>query len=139
MQALEESHSFGQLREFAKLLSRKARVGSNPTSSATYKIKRFLRCWDVKLLRNLYVPPMYYVYILKSTKDDSLYIGYTSNLKKRFVEHNTGKSLATRHKRPYKLIFYEAFINKIDAKNRESYLKSGWGFRSIKKLLKRSL
>ena len=82
---------------------------------------------------------MYYVYILQSEKDKSLYIGYTADLKKRFSEHNNGLSLATKYKRPYKLIFYEAFIDRIDAKHRETYLKSGWGFRSIKKLLKRSL
>jgi len=82
---------------------------------------------------------MYYVYILKSSKDNSLYIGYTNNLKKRFLEHNQGLSLATKHKRPYILIFYEAFLNRLDAKNRENYLKSGWGFRSINKLLKRYL
>ena len=62
---------------------------------------------------------MYYVYILKSQKDQSLYIGYTSDLKKRFQEHNNGLSLATKYKRPYKLIFYEAFMNRIDAKHRE--------------------
>ncbi len=48
---------------------------------------------------------MFYVYVLQSLKDKSLYIGYTSNLKKRFVEHNNGLSTATKHKRPYTLIF----------------------------------
>lgn len=82
---------------------------------------------------------MYYVYILKSDKDHSLYIGYTSDLKKRFYEHNKGLSKSTKHKLPYKVIFYEAFTDKIDAKHREIYLKRGWGFRAIKKLLKQSL
>lgn len=82
---------------------------------------------------------MFYVYILQSLKNNSLYIGYTNNLKKRFKEHNDGKSIATKPFRPYRLIFYEAFINKKDAKNRELYLKSGWGFRSIKKILKNYL
>jgi putative endonuclease len=82
---------------------------------------------------------MYYVYILQSLKDKSLYIGYTDNLKRRFEEHNSGKSFATKPFRPYKLIFYEAFLNRIDAKNREKYLKSGWGWRTIKKLLKNQL
>ena len=77
----------------------------------------------------------YYVYILQSLKNNSLYIGYTSNLKKRFKEHNDGKSLATKPFRPYELIYYEAFLNRLDAKNREEYLKSGWGFRSIRKML----
>lgn len=78
----------------------------------------------------------YYVYILQSYKNKSLYIGYTSDLKKRFKEHNSGESKATKPFYPYKLIFYEAFLNRVDAKDREEYLKSGWGFRSIKKMLK---
>lgn len=82
---------------------------------------------------------MYYVNVLQSSVDSSFYIGYTSHLKKRFNEHNRGLSQATKYKRPYTLLFYEAFIDRIDAKNREEYLKSGWGFRCIKKILKRTL
>ncbi len=81
----------------------------------------------------------YYVYILQSQKDKSFYIGYTVDLIKRFNQHNNGESQATKPFRPYKLIFYEAFIDRIDAKHREVYLKSGWGFRSIKKMLKNYL
>jgi len=81
----------------------------------------------------------YYVYILQSQKDNSFYIGYTSDLKKRFKEHNDGQSQATKPFRPYKLIFYEAFLNRIDAKNREEYLKSGYGRKTINNLLKRFL
>lgn len=76
-----------------------------------------------------------YVYILKSLKNNSLYIGYTANLRKRFEEHNAGKNLATKPFRPYKLIFYEAFLNKTDVKNREVYLKSGYGRKTIKGFL----
>ena len=90
-----------------------------------------------KLLR--FAILMFYTYILQSLKNKSLYIGYTTDLKKRFGEHNDGKSLATKPFRPYKLIFYEAFIGRKDAKAREEYLKSGWGFRSIKKMLKSCL
>ena len=79
---------------------------------------------------------MFFVYILQSEKDKSLYIGYSSNLKKRYKEHNQGFSTATKYKRPYKLIYYEAFVKQKDAKDREKYLKSGWGWRSIKKLLR---
>jgi len=82
---------------------------------------------------------MYYVYILLSQKNKSLYIGYTSDLQKRFAEHNAGKSLATKPFRPYILIFYEAFLDRIDAKNREEYLKSGYGRKTIKKLLDKFL
>ncbi|MBI2673956.1 MAG: GIY-YIG nuclease family protein [Candidatus Zambryskibacteria bacterium] len=79
---------------------------------------------------------MYCVYILQSQKDKSLYIGYTTNIGKRLAEHNSGKSQATRPFRPYELIYYEAFIDMKDAKSREEYLKSGWGRRTINKLLK---
>lgn len=82
---------------------------------------------------------MHYVYVLMSLKDNSLYIGYTTDLKKRIKEHKEGKSQSTKFRRPFKLIFYEAFINRIDAKRRENYLKSGWGRRSLTKMLKRYL
>ncbi|OGH38969.1 MAG: hypothetical protein A3B44_03655 [Candidatus Levybacteria bacterium RIFCSPLOWO2_01_FULL_38_21] len=78
---------------------------------------------------------MYFVYILQSKKNQSLYIGYTEDVSNRLKEHNKGKSKATKPFRPYKLIFYEAFLNRKDAKAREIYLKSGWGFRNIKKIL----
>jgi putative endonuclease len=78
----------------------------------------------------------YYVYLLQSLKDYSWYIGYTNNLKKRFFEHNKGINRSTKGKRPWKLIYYEAGINEIDAKNRERYLKSGMGRRYLKNRLK---
>lgn len=81
----------------------------------------------------------YYVYILQSQKNNSLYIGYTSDLKKRFVKHNSGESKATKPFIPYKLIFYEAFLNRIDAKNREIYLKGGYGRKIIHAMLKKYL
>ena len=82
---------------------------------------------------------MYYAYILKSLLDGSFYIGYTSDLKRRFKERNAGKSIFTKNKLPYELFFYEAFANRKDAESRENYLKSGWGWRTIKKILKNYL
>lgn len=79
---------------------------------------------------------MYYVYILQSEKDGRFYIGFTDDIERRLIEHNEGKSLATKPFRPYKLIYYEAFLYIKDAKAREKFLKSGWGRRSIKKMLK---
>ncbi|KKR86354.1 MAG: GIY-YIG catalytic domain protein [Candidatus Curtissbacteria bacterium GW2011_GWA1_41_11] len=54
----------------------------------------------------------YYVYILQSQKDNSFYIGYTTDLIKRFKQHNNGESQSTKPFRPYKLLFYEAFLNR---------------------------
>ncbi len=81
----------------------------------------------------------HYVYILQSLKTNSLYIGYTTNLILRVEKHNAGKNKATKPFIPYKLIYYEAFLDRIDAKNREEYLKGGYGRRSINVLLKRYL
>ena len=80
-----------------------------------------------------------YTYILQSLKNNSFYIGYTSDLGKRFKEHNSGNSKATKPYRPYQLIFYEAFLNRNDAKNREKYLKGGYGRKSIKTMLSKYL
>jgi putative endonuclease len=66
---------------------------------------------------------MFYVYILKSKKCDDLYIGFTSDLKKRLLEHNNGDTPSTKTKRPYKLIYYEAYPAESDARRRESMLK----------------
>lgn len=81
----------------------------------------------------------YYVYILRSLKNGSLYTSYTTNLKQRFKSHNIGENLATKPYLPYELIFYEAFLNIDDAKSREEYLKSGWGLKALKNMLKRFL
>jgi putative endonuclease len=66
-----------------------------------------------------------------------LYIGYTTDLIKRIKRHNQGTNKATKPFIPYKLIFYEAFLNNIDAKNREIYLKSGYGRKTIKGMLEK--
>ena len=55
---------------------------------------------------------MYYVYILQSEKDKSFYRGSTSNLKIRFKKHNNGEVTYTSKHRPWKLIWYCAFLNK---------------------------
>jgi len=66
---------------------------------------------------------MYYVYVLKSQKDGSLYFGYTNDLKRRFVEHNEKKNISTKHKAPFQLIYYESYRARADAKHREKQLK----------------
>ena len=80
----------------------------------------------------------YYVYILLSLKDKRLYVGFTTNLKSRLINHAAGKVLSTRNRRPLKLIHYEYFINIKDAKAREVFLKSGAGHNQLKAFLKRT-
>ena len=66
---------------------------------------------------------MFYVYVLNSIKYDELYVGSTSDLKQRIIEHNKGKVISTKTKRPYKLLYYEAYGVESDARRREKMLK----------------
>ncbi len=66
---------------------------------------------------------MYYVYVLKSLKDLKLYFGYSSNLRLRFLQHQSGLVESTRHRRPLELIYYEAYNKKELAEERERNLK----------------
>ncbi len=71
---------------------------------------------------------MYYVYFLCSKiKPGQFYIGYTENLEERLRKHNTGEVLSTKSYHPWTLIYYEAFTNIKDAKQREQYLKTTRG------------
>ncbi len=61
---------------------------------------------------------MLYVYVLQSDSDSGLYIGFTADLKKRFAQHRRGTSFATSYRGPWKLIYYEAYLNREDAEGR---------------------
>ena len=78
------------------------------------------------------------VYVLRA-KDETMYVGCTANLKKRLALHNAGNVPATRTKRPWKLVYYEAYSNRADAYKREHYYKTGWGRTYLKRLLRRTL
>ncbi len=82
---------------------------------------------------------MEYTYILKSKKDGKMYTGLTSDLRKRFKEHNEGLVPSTKNRGPFKIIYYEACVNRQDAASREIFLKTGMGKRYIKNRLKRFL
>ena len=76
---------------------------------------------------------MYYVYILQSTKDKSYYYGSTADLKKRLIDHNSGKVTYTSAHKPYKIIWYCSFNSKQKALDFEKYLKSSSGYAFAKK------
>lgn len=82
---------------------------------------------------------MFYTYVLKSKKDGKFYTGYTNNLRKRFKEHQSGKSLYTKGRGPFEIVYYEACLDIADAKDRELYLKTGRGKQYLKERLKRFL
>jgi len=78
----------------------------------------------------------FYVYILQSLKNKELYVGYTTDLQRRFKEHNSGKNFSTKPYMPWQLIHYEAYLNEEDVKRREKYLKTSQGSRLLKRMLK---
>ena len=66
---------------------------------------------------------MFYVYVIKSKKFDNLYVGSTNDLKGRFIKHNKGLVKSTKDKKPYTLLYYEAYKIESDARRREKMLK----------------
>ena len=82
---------------------------------------------------------MYYVYILLSSKDGNFYIGSTSDLKRRIIEHKQGKVKSTKNRLPVRLVCYEAYVHKEEATSREKYLKSSDGKKDIRKRLTKIL
>ena len=71
---------------------------------------------------------MFTVYVLYSEKHNKIYIGYTSNIEQRLLSHNElGTKGYTLRYRPWKLIYTESFLLKLDAMKREKQLKSAKG------------
>ena len=71
---------------------------------------------------------MYYVYVMQNVSSGKLYIGYCSNLKRRAKEHKMKKNV--------ELVYYEAYLEEIKARDRERKLKMyGSAWRGVKKRL----
>lgn len=78
----------------------------------------------------------YYTYILESIQYGNLYIGFTTDLTERIKKHSQGLNVSTKPYKPWRLIYYEAFLNKGEAQRREKYLKTNQGARMLKRKLK---
>jgi len=78
---------------------------------------------------------MYYVYVIFSLSHKTRYIGSTSDLGKRLLDHNTGKSRYTSGRMPWKLIHKESFDSRKEALKREKFLKSGKGREFLDEIL----
>jgi len=78
---------------------------------------------------------MFYVYILRSKKDGSYYVGYTSHLQKRVERHNQGRSKYTKGKVPLYLVYYKKFQTKREAMKMEKLIKSFKGGEAFKTLI----
>ncbi len=79
---------------------------------------------------------MYYVYILKSKKDNGYYIGQTNDLENRLRWHNQGLVKSTKNRTPFEVIYSEIFKTRGEAMKREKCLKKMKGGNELKKILK---
>ena len=82
---------------------------------------------------------MFYVYILKSLKDGSYYVGSTSNLKKRIHRHNRGHSISTKGKKPLVLVYRKEYKLRLEAVREEKRIKSQKSRIYIENLIKAEL
>jgi putative endonuclease len=78
---------------------------------------------------------MYFVYILQSTIDGSLFTGQTNNLINRLKRHNQGQVKTTKLKLPYDLGYYETYNSRSEAMHREWQFKKQWNTERKKKLI----
>jgi putative endonuclease len=77
---------------------------------------------------------MYVVYAIKSTTREYIYVGLTNNLERRLGEHNRGINKTTKAYKPFKLIYSEDINNRVEARIREKYFKSGIGKEFLKSI-----
>ena len=104
-------------------------VGSNPApATKSLKLRLFL-------FRTFFI--MYFVYVLYSLKDHRLYKGFTSNIQKRLIKHNSGGSTSTAKRKPFVLIHIEQFEDKTNALKRELFLKTLEGGTQLKLYLQK--
>lgn len=78
---------------------------------------------------------MYYVYVLKSLKNQRHYTGSTDNLDRRLKEHNDGRSKYTKRTRPFVLVYKEECQTRVEAYRREMFFKTGKGREFVKNQL----
>ena len=78
---------------------------------------------------------MFYVYVVRSQQDGRLYTGTTADLRRRLVEHNSGKTNSLRGRRPVKLVYTEEYSTRAEALTRERYFKTPEGGALKKRLV----
>ena len=78
------------------------------------------------------------MYVIRSEVDGRFYVGMTQNINNRIKEHNSGKTKSTKAYSPWKLFFFENYPDRQSAREREKYLKSGFGKKWIKEKYNRS-
>ena len=78
---------------------------------------------------------MYNIYAIQSQVDKRLYVGISENVIRRVKEHNLGQVFSTRGYRPWILVYTEKVKNRLEARKREKYFKSGFGKEHLKSII----
>jgi len=78
---------------------------------------------------------MYYVYVIKSIRHLSRYVGSTNNVFNRVKEHNGSRCRYTSGRKPWILVYKEEFKTRAEAMEREKFLKSGQGRKYLDRIL----
>ncbi|MGM0550375.1 MAG: GIY-YIG nuclease family protein [Bacteroidota bacterium] len=76
----------------------------------------------------------YFVYALCSSQRNYIYVGMTTNVLRRYAEHNKGYERTTRPYKPFYLLYSEEHARRVDARKREKYFKSGAGKEYLQRL-----
>jgi len=75
---------------------------------------------------------MYFTYAIKSLNRNYIYVGISNNVDRRLLQHNKGHNKSTKPYGPFFLFYIEQLTNRIDAREREKYLKTASGKRFLK-------
>jgi putative endonuclease len=79
---------------------------------------------------------LYSVYAIQSTIDNRIYVGLSKDPQKRLQGHNKGETKTTKGFRPWKLIYTKVVGSRIEARDEEKRLKSGYGKEFLRSLTK---
>ena len=80
---------------------------------------------------------MYLVYAIVSCNRKYVYVGLTAKLKDRLDRHNTGREKTTKPYAPFILLYFERGFDRIQARQREKYLKTRSGKRFLYTLIEK--
>ena len=74
------------------------------------------------------------------TNKEWFYKGSTNDLERRLLQHNNGEVKSSKPHRPFKLVYYEAYLSEKTAREREmSVKKSGSVWIRLRKRIIKSL
>ncbi len=77
---------------------------------------------------------MFYIYAIKSTVTNLVYVGFTEDIEERLNRHNSGTVKSTRPFKPFHLIHVELADTRLKARLLEKYFKSGYGKETLREI-----